>query len=111
ELGNLDGESLRNSCFVEQKELGRIEALDPTKREEAVHKLLGLERLTQLMDEFKVGRKQENELAQAKPLLSLAQLQEQVRTLAREEVALIERFDAVKVAAHLAQLTTLAQQK
>src|SRR5258708_25521628 len=27
ELGNLDGESLRNSCFVEQKELGRIEAL------------------------------------------------------------------------------------
>ena len=27
ELGNLDGDSLRNSCFVEQKELGRIEAL------------------------------------------------------------------------------------
>jgi len=27
ELGNLDGDSLRNSCFVEQKELGRIETL------------------------------------------------------------------------------------
>ncbi len=26
ELGNLDGDSLRNSCFVEQKELGRLES-------------------------------------------------------------------------------------
>src|SRR5579883_2201602 len=42
ELGNLDGDSLRNSCFVEQKELGRIEALRRSDREQAIQKLLGL---------------------------------------------------------------------
>ena len=36
ELNNLDGDNLRNSCFVEQKELGRLEDMDSGKREQAI---------------------------------------------------------------------------
>src|SRR5689334_4827208 len=32
ELNHLDGDNLRNSCFVEQKELGRLEDMEPNKR-------------------------------------------------------------------------------
>ena len=69
ELGNLDGDSLRNSCFVEQKELGRIEALKLADREQAIQKLLGLERLTTLMEQFRFRREQKDELALAESYL------------------------------------------
>ncbi len=104
ELGNLDGESLRNSCFVEQKELGRIEALRRSDREQAIQKLLGLERLTQLMDEFKPRVQQERQIAQAEKYLDLAQIQEKVRLISTQETTLAERFDAVQVASHLKRL-------
>lgn len=74
ELGNLDGESLRNSCFVEQKELERIEELPQAKREEAIHKLLGLERLNRLTEQFKVKRERKLELSVAERFLKLAEL-------------------------------------
>ena len=45
ELSGLDGDALRNSCFMEQKALDRIETLKRDDREEAVARLLGLERL------------------------------------------------------------------
>jgi DNA repair exonuclease SbcCD ATPase subunit len=108
ELGNLDGESLRNSCFVEQKELGRIEALRRSDREQAIQKLLGLERLTQLMDEFKPRREQERELASAEKHLALAKLQEKIRIVSEQEIAVAERLDAVKVASQLKRLAELA---
>jgi exonuclease SbcC len=111
ELGNLDGESLRNSCFVEQKELGRIEALRRADRELAIQKLLGLERLTQLIDEFKYHREQERELALAEKRLELAQLQEKARTIAEQENIQAMRLDAIKVASHLESLSSLAIQQ
>src|SRR5438132_1918477 len=85
ELGNLDGDSLRNSCFVEQKELGRIEALSLDQRKQAIQKLLGLERLTQLMEQFKFRREQERELTLAQSYLKLAQLQADIRAASAEE--------------------------
>lgn len=45
ELRGLDGETLRNSCFMEQKGLERLESLRRDEREEAISRLLGLERL------------------------------------------------------------------
>src|SRR5262249_18805368 len=53
ELGGLDGEALRNSCFMEQKALDRIELLARGQREAAVAKLLGLERLRRVERELK----------------------------------------------------------
>ncbi len=111
ELGNLDGESLRNSCFVEQKELGRIEALSPAKREEAVHKLLGLERLNRLVERFKVKREQERELARAERYLKLARLQAEVRQTSTREREVAEYLDAVKVASQVKHLSDLEAQR
>ena len=111
ELGNLDGDSLRNSCFVEQKELGRIEALSLDQRKQAIQKLLGLERLTQLMEEFKFRREQERELTLAQNYLRLARLQAEVRATSLEEAGLAERLDAVKVAIQVKRLTDLGEQK
>jgi DNA repair exonuclease SbcCD ATPase subunit len=111
ELGNLDGDSLRNSCFVEQKELGRIEALSLDQRKQAIQKLLGLERLTQLMDQFKFRRDQESELTLAQNYLKLAQLQAEVRKATAEESELAKRLDAVKVAIQVKHLIDLKKQK
>ncbi len=111
ELGNLDGDSLRNSCFVEQKELGRIEALSLDQRKQAIQKLLGLERLTQLMEQFKFRREQERELILAQSYLRLAELQAEVRTASAKETELAERLDAVKVAIQVKRLTDLEKQK
>ncbi len=111
ELGNLDGESLRNSCFVEQKELGRIEALSFAQREQAIQKLLGLERLSRLMEQFKFRREQERELTLEQSYLKLAQLQAEVRAASVEEAELAQRLDAVRIASQVKRLTELGMQK
>ncbi len=111
ELGNLDGDSLRNSCFVEQKELGRIEDLVPADRERAVQKLLGLDRLTRMMDELRFKREQRVELELAEHRLQLAQLQAEGAATAARETELAERLDAVKIAGHIRRLGGLAVQR
>lgn len=111
ELGNLDGESLRNSCFVEQKELARIETLTIGQREQAIQKLLGLERLTKLMEFFKFKRERERELALAERHLKLAQVQAERYTLSTQEAELAERLDAVKVVSQIQRLATLEAQR
>jgi len=111
ELGNLDGDNLRNSCFVEQKELGRIEALSRGQREQAIQKLLGLEKLTRLIEQFKFKREQERELHLAERHLKLARLQAEISTAASQEAALAERLDAVQVVYQVQLLTSLADQK
>lgn len=98
ELGNLDGESLRNSCFVEQKELGRLEDMDSAGREQAIQKLLGLDQLTKLTDQFKFRREQQQELERAKNVRDLAQLQVEARRLHAQEQDLVTRLDATHVA-------------
>jgi len=111
ELGNLDGESLRNSCFVEQKELGRIEMLTLAQREQAIQKLLGLERLIRLKEQFKYGREQAQELATAEKRLRLAHVQAEIREASDRESSLQERLDAVKVAIQIKRLTELEAQQ
>ncbi len=111
ELHNLDGESLRNSCFVEQKELGRLEALSKKDRDDAIKKLLGLERLTSLADQFKFSRDQERELAQAEKRLNLAHAQEETREATAEEAAKKERLDAVHTVIALEYVADLEHQQ
>lgn len=111
ELGNLDGDSLRNSCFVEQKELGRIEDLAKEQRKLAIQKLLGLDRLTTLMEQFKFRRERRDELSLAERFLKLAQLQAEVYEASAEEAKLMEHLDAVKVAIHTAHLSDLRVQQ
>lgn len=110
ELGNLDGDSLRNSCFVEQKELGRIEALNRAQREQAIQRLLGLERLTKLMDEFKFRREQERELTLAEKYVTLACAQAEVHGAIIQEAKRAERLDAVKINSQVTLLVGLADQ-
>ena len=111
ELNNLDGDNLRNSCFVEQKELGRLEDMNPSRREQAIQSLLGLERLTKLSDQFKFKREQERELDHARRLLELAYAQQDVRVLVVEEQAAAERLDATRIAAQLTECAALEEQQ
>jgi hypothetical protein len=48
ELRGIDYDTFRNSLFMEQKALERIEALPRENRDKAISRLLGLERLTQV---------------------------------------------------------------
>ena len=93
ELRGLDGAALRNSCFVEQDALDRVEALPRSAREDAIASLLGLERLSAAERELKPTAEEEASLKRA-----------------RTELALAERWRASKDAsAHEAELaTTLA---
>ncbi|HKV01555.1 MAG TPA: AAA family ATPase, partial [Ktedonobacteraceae bacterium] len=54
EIGRIDGTTLRNSCFIEQKALSRLEHLGGSEREDTLRKLLGLEKLSLLSEQFKV---------------------------------------------------------
>lgn len=111
ELHHLDGESLRNSCFVEQKELGRLETLSLREREEAIRKLLGLERLTRLSEQFKFGKAQQDTLALAERRLELAQAQEETRQKIAAEAVQAERLDAVQIVSALEQIADLEAQQ
>ncbi len=104
ELAGLDGDSLRNSCFVEQQELGRLESLSRVEREQAVHKLLGLERLTLLARRFRYTREQERELQAAERFHDLAAKQAEAERLARDVADLAARRDAAKVALYLDEI-------
>src|SRR5215472_12834394 len=60
ELHGLDGDALRNSCFMEQKGLDRIERLGHEQRDTSVAKLVGIEHLRrvekdlrEIADEYK----------------------------------------------------------
>src|SRR5260370_39656479 len=52
-LSGLDGDALRNSCFMEQQALDRVEALSRSQREAAIAHLLGIERLRRVEDDLK----------------------------------------------------------
>jgi exonuclease SbcC len=90
ELNRLDGEALLNSCFVEQKQLDKLEDSDRTKREEVLLKLLDMDRLTKLGDAFKWGRGDDYELDVAVDKLQLVQATRKL-TEARKQQTRVER--------------------
>jgi len=66
EMNGLDGDALRNSCFMEQKALDRVEMLTRAQRELAVARLLGLERLKAVEDDLRATATELRRLAERK---------------------------------------------
>ncbi len=74
ELG-FDGEALLNTCFVEQKKLEKLEGLSRAKREESLARLLNLDALVLLENEFKIRGEDKQELERLKKRAELADIQ------------------------------------
>ncbi len=66
ELGLIDSETLRDSYFIEQKGLNRLEGLTASERETVLRKLLGLEKLARVTEQFKVTPEDEQYLAECR---------------------------------------------
>src|SRR5205823_3200172 len=97
ELGHLDGDGLRTSCLVAQKELGRLASLSLADRERAVQQLLGLERWAELAGQFTFTHEQEQQLQRAERYRDLARAQAEAPAAAAEEETLAARLDAVRL--------------
>ncbi|MFQ6057726.1 MAG: AAA family ATPase [Anaerolineae bacterium] len=74
ELG-FDGEALLNTCFVEQKKLEKLEGMSRAKREESLMKLLNLEAMVRMEQDFKVRGEDRLALARCQQRATLAQVQ------------------------------------
>ncbi len=104
ELGRMDGETLRNSCLLEQKGLDRLERLHGIEREATVRKLLGLEKLVHLGEQFKVTPHDEQLLEESTDRLRLAELQVRIPELSKQLDNLEAALDAVKVSEYLTEI-------
>jgi DNA repair exonuclease SbcCD ATPase subunit len=97
EIGHIDGTTLRNSCFIEQKALNRLEQLGGSEREATIHKLLGLDKLTRLDEQFQVTAEDERLLAESVELLQLAEIQNRIPDLSIQIGQLEAALDAITV--------------
>src|SRR5437667_2779246 len=73
ELGRMNGDALRNACLIEQKGLTRLEIISGVEREATVRRLLGLERFSELAEQFQVGPRDEQLLHESTERLRLAE--------------------------------------
>ena len=101
ELGRMDGETLRNSCLLEQKGLERLETLSGSEREATVRKLLGLEKLIRMTEHFKVIPQDERLLNEVIERFHLAELQSHIPEQSQRLGQIEEALDAVSVAENL----------
>jgi DNA repair exonuclease SbcCD ATPase subunit len=104
ELGRLDGETLRHSCLVEQKGLQLLEQADGRARESALRRLLGLEKLTRLAEQFRLTPEDERQLTECAARLKLAEIQARIPELSEQLGQVEEALDAVTVNEHLAAI-------
>lgn len=104
ELGQIDGETLRNSGLIEQKELGRLERLSREQRETTLRRLLGLERFTRLAEQFKLLPDDEIALKESQEYLRLAELQARLPEVSEQLGQTEAALDAVGVAEALAEI-------
>ena len=108
ELGRLDGETLRNSCFIEQKGLHRLEELRGSERETTLRKLLGLEKLLLLTEQFTLTPHDEQVWQECNERLQLAEIQAQIPIVSLRLGRLEETLDAVAVSENVAEITQQA---
>ena len=97
ELNGLDGEALLNSCFVEQKQLDKLEDSNRTKREDVLLKLLDMDRLTKLGDTFKWGRGDDYGLGVAKDKLQLVQAARELTETRKQQTQVERQFGLVAI--------------
>ncbi len=105
ELGRMDGPALRNAYVLEQKGLERLERLRGSERETTVRKLLGLERLNRIGEQFKVTQHDERLMEEATLRLRLAEIQERVPALSTQLETVEMGLDAVTVTEDLAVIS------
>ncbi|HEX6557652.1 MAG TPA: AAA family ATPase [Ktedonobacteraceae bacterium] len=105
ELGRMDGETLRNSCFIEQKSLHRLEDLPGSEREMTLRKLLGLEKLLRLTEQFKLTPNDERMLQESTGRLKLAEVQARIPALSGRLGELEAVLDAVSISEDLTEVT------
>jgi exonuclease SbcC len=77
ELG-FDGEALLNTCFVEQKKLEKLEGMGRAERERSLMKLLNLETMQRLEDDFKVRGEDRLALRRDEQRRELAEIQDEL---------------------------------
>ncbi len=106
ELGRVDGNALRNSYLIEQKGLDRLEKLHGTEREATVRKLLGLERLSRVGEQFKLTPHDERLMEETTQRLRLAEIQERIPVLSQQLDSVEVALDVVAVAEDLAEIST-----
>ena len=104
ELGAMDGETLRNSEFIEQKGLTRLETLSGRVREAVVRKLLGLETITELASRFQVHPQDDEALRVSAERLRLAEIQERIPQVGTQLDQIATALDAVAVNEYLADV-------
>ena len=104
ELGRIDGETLRSSCFIEQKELARLEHMDGHEREAVLRNLLGLEKLTRLSEQFKLTDQDEQLLSESRERLNLAEVQARIPELSMQLGQIEAALDAVSITENLAEV-------
>ena len=104
ELGNLDGDALLNSCFVEQKKLSKLEDLTTEKRRESLLRLLNLERLGEVESSLRPTRADEQEASSARRRSELADLQATVPAIRGELESVERRLIALAARGDLASL-------
>jgi DNA repair exonuclease SbcCD ATPase subunit len=104
ELGGMDGETLRNSGLVAQKELTRLEVISGSERERTIHNLLGLEALSSLSTQFQVTPADEEQLHVWSERLELAEIQARIPVVSQQLEDLEAALDAVNVHESLSEI-------
>lgn len=104
ELGYIDGETLRNSGLIEQKDLGRLERLSGAERETTLRHLLGLEKFTRLEEQFKLNPIDEKLLKESVEHTKLAELQARIPEISTRLGETEASLDAVAVVDALAEI-------
>ncbi|GER87802.1 hypothetical protein KDW_19640 [Dictyobacter vulcani] len=104
ELGNLDGETLRDSGLIEQKGLTRLESISGSAREKTVRNLLGLDTLAALSEQFQVLPEDEERLNLCSERFSLAEVQARIPQIRSQLSQLDTALDTVQVHTYLADI-------
>lgn len=96
-----DGDALLNTCFVEQKKLDKLEGLDRDKRETSLMRLLNLDNLRVMEDDFKIVAEDRSKLEYATNKRDLARVRD---GLPRREARLKDVEQELRLAAARASL-------
>jgi DNA repair exonuclease SbcCD ATPase subunit len=104
----LDGDTLLNSCFVEQKKLQRLEGLTAAARRDSLMKLLNLEGLTRLETQFRLGRQDDEAIQLATQRRDLGQVRADIPARLRDLVCTERRVAARRIVGALDRIETHA---
>lgn len=107
ELRGLDGETLRNSCFMEQKGLERLESLRRDEREEAISRLLGLERLVSVERALAPSAEERRRIERLRAQARVAAQRRVMREATQREGDVSQRLQAAELRAWLEERDTL----